>query len=431
MTGNGTLGNFVTLQRGKTYKSKLLHTPGPYLLGLASIARNGGFRADNLKTYGGDAPESLLLRPGDLYVSLKDVTQSGDLLGSIARVPESIPLGRLTQDTVKLQLADDAPPASYIYWLLRTPEYRAYCRCHATGTTNLGLAREDFLAFPVPVLSRARELIVSSLDNIEAKIEQNRRTARMLERLARAIFKAWFVDFEPVKAKAAGAESFPSMPQEVFDALPTAFEDSEIGPVPEGWEVKALSKMCEILSGGTPKRSESAYWGHDIPWYSVKDAPADGQVWVYNTDECISEKGLENSAANIVPRGCTIISARGTVGKLALTGRPMSFNQSCYGLMPADGQSCSWLYLLVHSVVANLQQRTHGSVFDTITRRTFDGLSVVSPSDELIQLFESSIAPLFDLLLASHLESGKLSEMRDCLLPRLLSGDVRVEVVDD
>ena len=122
MNSNGTLGHFVTLQRGKTYKSKLLNTPGLYLLGLASIAQNGGFRADNLKTYGGDSPESLLLHPGDLYVSLKDVTQSGDLLGSIARVPESISLGRLTQDTVKLKLADDAPPASY--GLLAAPHAR-------------------------------------------------------------------------------------------------------------------------------------------------------------------------------------------------------------------------------------------------------------------------------------------------------------------
>ena len=126
MNSNGTtLGDFITLQRGKTYKSMLLNTPGPFLLGLASIGRNGGFRADNLKTYGGDSPEALLLRPGDLFVSLKDVTQSGDLLGSIARVPDSIPLGRLTQDTVKLQLQLNAPPSSYIYWLLRTAEYRA------------------------------------------------------------------------------------------------------------------------------------------------------------------------------------------------------------------------------------------------------------------------------------------------------------------
>lgn len=97
------LGDLVSLVRGNTYRSALLGSPGPVLLGLASIQRDGGFRGDSLKTYGGDSAEKLLLRPGDLYVSLKDVTQSGDLLGSVARVPTTVQLGRLTQDTVKLQ----------------------------------------------------------------------------------------------------------------------------------------------------------------------------------------------------------------------------------------------------------------------------------------------------------------------------------------
>jgi type I restriction enzyme, S subunit len=87
---NGRLADFVTLQRGTTYKSRLLGLPGPVLLGLASIQRNGGFRDDSLQTYGGDSPSKLLLEPGDLYVSLKDVTQSADLLGAVARVPPGV-----------------------------------------------------------------------------------------------------------------------------------------------------------------------------------------------------------------------------------------------------------------------------------------------------------------------------------------------------
>src|SRR5438132_6087358 len=138
------LGDYFTLQRGTTYKSALLGQPGPVLLGLASIQRNGGFRNDNLKTYGGDSPEKLTLRPGDIYVSLKDVTQSADLLGSIARVPAHIAKGRVTQDTVKLTFVRKDIPSRYIYWLLRTPAYREYCRAHAIGTTNLSIAREDF-----------------------------------------------------------------------------------------------------------------------------------------------------------------------------------------------------------------------------------------------------------------------------------------------
>jgi type I restriction enzyme, S subunit len=270
--------------------------------------------------------------------------------------------------------------------------------------------------------------IADVLGALDDKIEQNRRTARALERLARAIFWAWFVDFEPVKAKAAGATSFPSMPQQVFDSLPTRFVDSDIGPVPEGWRVKALSSMCTLVSGGTPKRSEATYWNGDVPWYSVKDAPGNGEIWVIRTSERITADGVANSAARVVPKGCTIISARGTVGKLAMAGVPMAFNQSCYGLLPGDGKSFGYLNLLMHTVVPDLQQRTHGSVFDTITRATFDGLLVTSPRSEVVTAFESAVDPLLELLLASVDESSKLAEMRDYLLPKLLSGQVRVEV---
>ncbi len=272
--------------------------------------------------------------------------------------------------------------------------------------------------------------IASVLGALDDKIEHNRRTAQALEQLARATFRAWFVDFEPVKAKLAGATSFPSVPQAIFDALPAGFVDSEIGPVPEGWEAKPFSGVCNIVSGGTPKRSEPSFWDGEVPWYSVKDAPDDGDVWVINTDEQITEAGMSNSAAKTVPKGCTIISARGTVGKLAMAGQPMAFNQSCYGLLPADGASFTYLHLLTQTAVSGLKQRTHGSVFDTITRATFDGLLVVAPTAGIVSSFEEIAAPLFDVVLASCQESAKLAEVRDYLLPRLLNGTVRVEPVN-
>ena len=143
------VGRHVSLQRGKTYKSKLLGEPGPYLLGLASIQREGGFRRDKLRTYGGDSDERLILGPGDVYVSLKDVTQAGYLLGAVARVPPDVEAGRVTQDTVKLCREDGALPLEFLYRVFRTDHYRWFCRSRAIGTTNLSLARDDFLSYLV------------------------------------------------------------------------------------------------------------------------------------------------------------------------------------------------------------------------------------------------------------------------------------------
>ncbi|MEV5360845.1 hypothetical protein AB0K45_11010 [Micrococcus luteus] len=186
------LGEVVTIERGTTYKSALIGLDGPVLLGLGTIQRNGGFRSDSLRTYGGDSPEKLLVKPGQIYASLKDVTQSADLLGAVARLPESGPIGRLTQDTVRLDLRDDRVSLDYLYWVLRTPQYREYCRSHLTGTTNLGLPREDFLAFEFPAPSAKRLALVDALSALDAKIESNRRAIGLMEELAQLQFGRLF-----------------------------------------------------------------------------------------------------------------------------------------------------------------------------------------------------------------------------------------------
>jgi type I restriction enzyme S subunit len=178
------LGDHVELIRGNTYKSKLKNLPGPYLLGLGSIRRNGGFRDDSLHTYGGDSAPRIILHPGDLFVSLKDVTQAADLLGAVARVPADIAQGRLTQDTVRLVPRGSGISFVYLYWTLLRPEYRHYCRARATGTTNLGLSRADFLSYPVLVPPPAIQTAFTALGvDVEAKIANNRDQNRTLAAL--------------------------------------------------------------------------------------------------------------------------------------------------------------------------------------------------------------------------------------------------------
>lgn len=368
----------------------------------------------------------------------KGIGQGGDVLfshkgtvGKLALVPlDAPPFVCSPQTTFWRTLDQERLDRRFLYYFMRSREFTNQWMARSNETdmaAYVSLTAQRQLKVALPEIEVQR-VVAGVLGGLEDKIEQNRRTARALERLARTIFRAWFVDFEPVTAKAAGAVSFPSMPQRVFDALPTGFVDSDIGRVPKRWEVEALSSVCTLVGGGTPKRSEPAYWDGDIPWYSVKDAPRDGEIWVVNTSERITGHGLANSAASLVPKGSTIVSARGTVGKLAMAGSSMAFNQSCYGLVPRDGSSFGYLNLLLHAAVAQLQQRTHGSVFDTITRATFDGLMVAKPQAALVSAFEAVVAPLLNVLLASLQESSRIAEMREYLLPKLVSGNVRVEV---
>lgn len=428
-----SLGDYIHVKHGFAFKGEhftddptpdILVTPGNFAIG-------GGFQDEKLKYYAGPVPDEYVLEQGDLVITMTDLSKAGDTLGYPALIPASNGRRYLHNQRIGLVEVHDEEQVDkrFLFYRLRASDYRNHILATASGSTvrhtSPGRIRQ-FETTPPPI--DEQRAIAGLLGSLDDKIEQNRRTAQSLEQLARAVFRAWFVDFEPVKAKAAGATAFPSMPQPVFDALPTRFVDSDIGPVPDGWEVKALSSICTLVGGGTPKRSESTYWDGNVPWYSVKDAPGPGELWVVRTSERISVDGLADCAARIVPKGCTIISARGTVGKLAMAGVPMAFNQSCYGLLPSDGKSFGYLHLVMQSVVAELRQRTHGSVFDTITRATFDGLLVTSPPAEVVSAFESVVDPLLALLLASVDESSKLAAMRDYLLPKLLSGDVQVEV---
>ena len=170
------LGDIVSLVRGNTYKSSLLaETGGPVLLGLGSIDRDGGYKRGSWKHYLGPLDPNILLYPGDLYVSLKDLTQKCDLLGSIARVPDEVSEGRLTQDTVKLVFPDNSTvkDQQYVYWGLRTPQYRAYCKARGIGTTNMSLSRKDFLAWELPAKTPQNDRLINLFEQIDKKIAVN------------------------------------------------------------------------------------------------------------------------------------------------------------------------------------------------------------------------------------------------------------------
>lgn len=156
-----------------------------------------------------------------------------------------------------------------------------------------------------------------------------------------------------------------------------------------------LAELCEIIGGGTPKTRIPQYWGGDIPWLSVKDFNNDSK-YVYKAERTITSDGLCNSAATLLKRGDIIISARGTVGEMAVIPYPMAFNQSCYGLRANEEVvEADYLYYLVKHKVKELKHNAHGSVFDTITRDTFGGIEVEIPNRDAQHLI-SSVLSAFD-----------------------------------
>ena len=216
------------------------------------------------------------------------------------------------------------------------------------------------------------------------------------------------------------------MDPDIAALFPDSFVDSELGAVPEGWEVGTLDDMVELLSGGTPKTSVAEYWDGTIPWYTAKDAPPPSDVFVVETERRITQAGIENSAAKMLPAGTTIITARGTVGRLACLGIPMTMNQTCYGIRGVPGYPDFFTYLNIKMTVNELQQRTHGTIFDTITRQTFTLIDAIIPPSKLADKFETVVQPIMSHILSNLHESRALTALRDTLLPKLISGERRV-----
>lgn len=389
MRDSGQVGDFVTLVRGKTYKGALVGADGPALLGLGSIVPGGGFRND-FKTYGGDCPPELVLVPGDLFVSLKGATKDGEMIGSVARLPESVPRGRITQDTVKLVFSErDESFEKYLYWLLRTPDYRRYCAGRATGSAVVALSRDDFLAYPVPRLTPVRAGIVDLLEDLDDRIESNAHAIGLLDELAVAHFLSWRV----------------KTPAE----LVTSFGD-----------------FADVFGGATPKTGNSQYWDGDLAWATPTDVTRLPSPYLFATSRMITEVGLKSCTARMHPVGTVFMTSRATIGAFAVNQVPASTNQGFIAVRPKRDADRWFLFEEMRSRVPEFLDNANGSTFLEISRGRFKELPLAIPSEAAIAELDTGLTPLHQKAAQLAEETRRLAGVRDVLLPELLLGRIRM-----
>lgn len=255
----------------------------------------------------------------------------------------------------------------------------------------------------VPQTKDDQHRIASILSPLDRKIELNNKINADLEEMAQAIFKNWFVDFEPFKDG--------------------KFVDSELGMIPEGWKVGRLTDVIKLMPGGTPKTSEPLYWDNGtIPFFSPKDVNG---VYCFATEKHITETGLNKCSSNLYPKDTIFITCRGTVGKVCLAACDMAMNQSNYAIRAIDGYSQYYVFFLVKSVVERLIKKSNGAVFSAITSKDFDE-EILIPSQKAVEDFTNVIDGFFRRIFTIGTENSRLSLLRDTLLPRLMSGELEV-----
>lgn len=311
----------------------------------------------------------------------------------------------------------------FICYFLRGVDFIAYSDKAAVPGLNRNHLHQARVV--VPTDAQDQRAIAHILGALDDKIELNRRMNETLEAMARALFKSWFVDFDPVRAKAEGRD--PGLPKALADLFPARLVDSELGEIPEAWQTGPILDHARLMGGGTPKTDRPEYWDGPIAWASAKDVSQSPGTFLIGTERTITKRGLDEGATQMIPAFCSVVVARGaTTGRMVLLGCDMAMNQTCYGLASTTETPFA-LYCRMRAEIDALVNAAHGSVFDTITTSTFTSSRVVLPPKLLLKAFEERAAPLFLRVLESTRESRALAALRDALLPKLISGEIRVK----
>ncbi|TFH30172.1 MAG: restriction endonuclease subunit S [Promethearchaeota archaeon] len=281
----------------------------------------------------------------------------------------------------------------FIKYVVTNRRFQKYIDVYAHGTTikNVSLKTMREYPFSLPLLPEQRA-IAGVLYSLDDKIDLLHRQNETLEALAQSLFRQWFV------------------------------EEAQ-----DDWEIGSLYEAIALVGGGTPKTSEESYWGSEINWLSGSDISANHKSFINVSTKKITQEGLDHSSTKLLPRFSTVITARGTVGKYCILAEPMAFSQTNYGIIPKFENSFFFTYLLIDHSVSELMSAAYGSVFDTITTRTFQEFQINIPSVHEILVFEEQVNPYFQKMKVNQEQILTLEKIRDTLLPELISGRVRIK----
>ena len=347
----------------------------------------------------------------------------------------------------------------FAYYLTRSEQVRSYAIKQMTGTSGRQRVPTDSLIrliVSIPPLSEQHSIarILGALDD---KIELNRRMNKTLEEMAETLFKSWFVDFDPVKAKLAVLENggttdeaeqaamctisgndeitlaklkieqpdaYASIAQ-IASQFPSAMQKSELGGIPKGWKVKVLSCFGDIVTGKTPSTKELKHFGDDVPFLRIPDMH--GKIYVLQTKMMLSNDGASSQPKKTLPPGSTSVSCIATPGLVVLNHRAVQTNQQINSIVPKDRSLSRYIFWSCRHLSAEIKiGGIGGSVYSNMKKSAFSSLPVLDVGLEIVRVFDQLISPLHDTILSNEKQSHVLAHLRDTLLPKLVSGKLQV-----
>lgn len=298
----------------------------------------------------------------------------------------------------------------WLYYYLTSPQGKEQLSILRSGSSqpyiSLGALRN--LDIPVPS-TQYMESTISILKSLDDKIELNRRINENLEQQAQALFKSWFVDFEPFKDG--------------------KFVDSELGMIPEGWKVGELLDFGKIICGKTPSKNIKDFFGGDIPFIKIPDMH--NQLFIVNTEDSLSIKGSQTQQTKLIPPYSLLVSCIATVGLVAINTKSSHTNQQINSIVPQNRNSLYYLYLNLILMKKQLENMGRGGTTTlNINTTSFGKIRIIIPSNEVLDNFSHIVTPLFKEIEILSKQTYELAHLRDTLLPKLMSGELKLSEME-
>lgn len=417
------LSELITVKHGFAFRGEFfsdeqspfqLTTPGNFSIG-------GGFQLGKGKYYKGPVPADYVLSKGDLIVTMTDLSKAADTLGFAAIVPDTKGTTWLHNQRVGLVLVKPESQAhkDFLHYLMRTQAYRHWVVSSATGSTVKHTSPDRICSYPCPLPPlKTQKFIAEALSILDDRITLLRETNATLESIAQALFKSWFVDFDPVRAKVEGLEPG-GMDAGTAALLPDSFEESELGLVPRGWMVRSLDSIANYLNGLALQKFPPT----DDGWLPVIKI---AQLRKGNTVGA-DRAGRNIKLEYIIQNGDVLFSWSGSLEVVIWCGGEGALNQHLFKVTSKDFPK--WFYYLwTRQHLTDFQQTaaSKATTMGHIQRKHLTEAKVVVPPAEILRSAGVLIEPLLERWLVNAEKAQTLTQLRDTLLPRLISGQLRL-----
>lgn len=304
--------------------------------------------------------------------------------------------------------ANNNVDAEFLYYLLSQDLFFAYVMSGANGSKMPRGDKQQIMNWEIEIPSEKEDqrCIASILSSLDRKIELNNKINADLEEMAQAIFKNWFVDFEPFKDG--------------------KFVDSELGMIPEGWKVGRLDEIADVVGGSTPSKAKPEYYTQKgIAWLTPKDLSNHPAVYTSRGEIDITEEGYNSTSTKLMPKGTILFTSRAPIGYISIAQNDICTNQGFKSLVPKKAGTC-FLYCFLKYVTPVIENKSTGSTFKEASGSLMKSLQVIMSEQKVFEDFETIVSPLFARIESLEKENSRLSLLRDTLLPRLMSGELEV-----